>query len=440
MSSIRHWGSRRRNRRRTDATRPPFWSVRRWTLWSAPSVVVGYVLAVDLAALALVITTSRVVDIHAADFVALGILTIGSAVHVEGARGIERLREVAAEGVPYVNLKGMWTFAGVLVLPPPLAVTLIAVTYAHSWFRLRRVTTYRWLFSAATIVLAGAGAAVCLVSISPRTYPGYPTGFLGLVAVTVAGLAYWFVNYALVVGAVLLSNPDAKARNALGRLSDQLIVAGSLGLGVATASLLRHEPWFVVVLLLTILGLHRALLVGQFQTASRQDPHTGLANSVFWHEMARKELARAERTKTPLGIVFLDLDHFKTVNDTHGHPAGDQVLKAIADELRRELRTDDLVGRFGGEEFAVLLPATDLADTTATGERIRRRIEAMNTKVTTAHGEITLKGLTCSVGAATYPFTGQTLEQLILAADTATYKAKEAGRNRVVTAPTTEAE
>ena len=408
----------------------------RWSLWAAPTVVIGYVLAVDLAAFATLISTFRLIEIRPDDWLWLGILAAGSAVHVEAARGIERLREIAAEGVPYVNLKGMWTFAGVLILPPPLAIALIAFTYIHSWFRLRRVTPHRWFFSSATIVLAGAAAAICLIVISPESYPGYPPGPLGLVAVTLAGVAYWFVNYALVVGAVLLSSPSVTARDALGRLSDQLIVAGSLGLGVAAASLLRHEPWSVVVLLLTILGLHRALLVGQFQTAARTDPQTGLANTVFWHEMARKELARAERTHAPLGIVFLDLDHFKTVNDTHGHPAGDQVLKAIATELRRELRTDDLVGRFGGEEFAVLLPNTDPEDTTAAGERIRRRIASLSVTITTAHGDTTLDGLTCSVGAATFPAAGHTLEQLILAADSATYAAKKNGRNQVITAPT----
>jgi diguanylate cyclase (GGDEF)-like protein len=398
-------------------------------------VVIGYVLMVDLAAVAVLAGTASAVDVHQRDWLWLAVLAAGSAIHIEGARGIERLREVAAEGVPYVNLKGMWTFAGVLVLPPPLAGLLIALTYAHSWVRLRRVTPHRWIFSAATIVLAGAAAGVCLVAINADSYPGYPDGLTGLFAVAAAGLAYWFANYALVVGAVLLSNPNANARAALGRLSDQMIVAGSLGLGVAAASLLRNEPWMVVVLLLTILGLHRALLVGQFQAAARTDPQTGLANGVFWHELAGKELARAERTKTPLGIVFLDLDHFSTINDTYGHLAGDQVLKTVGSTLSRELRTDDLIARFGGEVFAVLLPASDTADTVATAERLLNRVEGLAVPVTTARGRTEVPKLTCSVGTATYPASGTTLEQLVLAADSATYAAKQAGRNRVETAP-----
>lgn len=431
MTSIRHWRPKRRRRRQTDAS----WSPARWALWSAPPVVLGYVLAIDLLAFAILAATAQLVDVTASDWNHLAILAVGSAVHVEAARGIERLREVAAEGVPYVNLKGMWTFAGVLILPPPLAITLIALTYAHSWFRLRRVTPHRWFFSAATIVLAGAAGAVCLAVISPAPYPGYPSGPIGLVAVSVAGLAYWFVNYALVVGAVMLSNPNGTARSALGRLPDQLIVAGSLGLGVAIAVLLVDEPWSVVVLLLTVLGLHRALLVDQFQAAARTDPNTGLANTVFWHDIARKELARAERTNTPLGVLYLDLDHFKAVNDTYGHLAGDQALKAVASELRHELRADDLVGRLGGEEFAVLLPNTTPEATSAAAERIRRRIESLIVDVTTDRGPATVDGLTCSVGAATYPDAGRALDELLLAADTATYTAKKAGRNRVITAP-----
>ncbi|WP_328989471.1 GGDEF domain-containing protein [Kribbella sp. NBC_01245] len=400
-----------------------------------PTAVLAYVLAVDLLAASAVGVSIRLVGIDSADLVRLAILAVGSAVHVEAARGIERLREVGAEGVPYTNLKGMWTFAGALLLPPPLAVVLIMSTYVHSWFRLRRVPPYRWIFSAATIVLATSAAALVLFALSPAGYPGYPSGPLGLVAIALAGLTYWFVNYALVVGAIMLSSPTTPAGQALGRLSDQLIVAGSLGLGVAIAALLIHEPWSVTVLLLTVLGLHRALLVGQFQTAAQKDPKTGLANAAFWFEMANKEFDRAKRTGSSLGVLYVDLDHFKAVNDTHGHRAGDEALKAVADALGDDVRTDDLVGRLGGEEFAILLPATSPAETKQTAERIRHRVSGLTITVTGLTGPVQLEHLTCSIGIASYPENGTTMDALMLAADTATYAAKDAGRDQVVAAP-----
>jgi diguanylate cyclase (GGDEF)-like protein len=395
----------------------------------------GYVLAVDVAALAVVAASARLVPVTSVDLVRFAVLAVGSAVHIEAARGIERLREVAAEGVPYVNLKGMWTFAAALLLPPPLTVTLIVTTYLHSWLRLRRVAVYRWAFSAATIVLACAVTAAILAAASPAGYPALPSGPVGLLVVSAAGVAYWWVNLALVAGAIVLSNPTAPAGKVLGRLSDQVIVGGSLGLGVAVAGLLVNDPWSVAVLLVTVLGLHRALLVGQLQTAANTDAKTGLVNAVCWHEIAGKELARAQRTRSPLGVLMIDLDRFKSINDTHGHLAGDQVLKAVANALRAEVRDYDLVGRFGGEEFVVLLPGVDSVEVGYAAERLRQRVAGLTVTVDGDQGRTTLGGLTCSVGAAVYPEAAGTLEGLLLAADSATYTAKDAGRNAVRIAP-----
>ncbi|WP_405059409.1 GGDEF domain-containing protein [Kribbella sp. NBC_01505] len=411
------------------------WLPTHWALWSAPRVVLGYVVAVDVLALAVVGASFVGLDIRSDDWVRFGALVIGSALHVEAGREIERLRAVVSEGTTYVNLKSMWMFAAILILPPPLALAVIAASYVHSWARMRRNPPYRGFFSASTVILGSALAVMCLRTINPDHQPGFTGGLVGLLAVTAAALAYWLINFALVVGAVLLSNPEANARKALGQLSDQFIVAGALGLGTSTAALLLYQPWLTVALLITVLGLHRALLVGQFQFAARTDPNTGLANTMFWHEIAAKTLEGAQNNNTPLGILYLDLDHFKSVNDTHGHLAGDQVLKAIAAELKHEVRTDDLVGRLGGEEFAILLPNTDVDDTLHTAERIRHRIANLVITVTAPNGKMEVDGITCSIGAATFPVSGQSLDVLLMAADTATYAAKESGRNRVVTAP-----
>ncbi len=433
MFSIRH---RRPGRRRPDRSR----ALRNWELWSIPPVLLCYVLAVDALALAAPAVAVGIDPIDSTDLVRFAILAVGSAIHIEAARGIERLREVAAEGLPYVNLKGMWTFAAVLLLPPPLAFALIVSTYLHSWLRLNRVRTYRLVFTTATVVLGSAAAAIVLQALSPDGYPGFPSGPIGLVVLVLAGLVYWCVNYGLVIGAVLLSSPETKARQMLtDHLTDHFIGLGSLGLGAATAVLLLHEPWSVAVLLVTVLGLHQGLLVGQFQAAARTDAKTKLANAVFWHEMAARELERATSTKSPLSVLYVDLDRFKPINDTYGHDAGDLVLKRVALEIEEATRADDLVGRLGGEEFAVLLPSTTPADAAEIAERVRGRIAGLRVTVPGDHGQsAVIDQLTCSVGVATFPDAADTLQLLVKAADQAQYAAKRGGRNRIVIAPSAE--
>lgn len=408
----------------------------RWGLWSQSRPVVVFVLLVDaLAVLLAVIALPTPAD--ATDTVRFAVLAVGAVLHLEAARGTERLREVAAEGVAYINLKAMWNFAAVLLLPPMLAVALVALTYTHCWLRVtRRTAVYRKVFSAATIVLAGAAALAVLAAIDPPLQLGLPEGPLGLFAMLAAAAVFWLVNHGLVVGAIVLSRPGTRIRTAIGDPSDQLVLAGSIGLGVAIASLMAHGSWLVVVLLVSVLALHRAVLVPQFRNAARHDPKTGLANAVFWHEMAGKELARAQRTGTPLGILMIDIDHFKALNDRHGHLAGDEVLKGVSRALQQGMRPYDLAGRFGGEEFVLLLPGVGVGELGYVAERIRDRISGLAVPVVGLDGEpARLGSISVSVGAAVSPADASELDRLLLAADTALLEAKEAGRNQVRLAP-----
>jgi diguanylate cyclase (GGDEF)-like protein len=130
----------------------------------------------------------------------------------------------------------------------------------------------------------------------------------------------------------------------------------------------------------------------------------------------------------------MDLDHFKDVNDHHGHVAGDLVLGAVAIGLQDEVRDHDLVGRFGGEEFVVLLAGVDSADgdeVLAIAERIRLRVAALRVEIPTPDGPLTVAGLTASIGAAVHPGHGDDVGTLMQAADAALYAAKRAGRNTV---------
>lgn len=389
-------------------------------------------LVVDLAAVALVAATARAVDVTRLDLIEFAVLVAGCLIHLEAARGIERLREVAADGTPYTNLKSMWIFAALLLVPPPFVVGVVVVTYLHAWLRVYGTTVlYRKVFSAATMVLASGGAGAILVAASPDGYPVLPSGPLGVVTLLAAAIAWWVVNFAMVVLAILLANPTTTARRALGSLSEQFVVGAALGLGVAIAAMVTFDPWLVPVLMLTVLAVHRGLLLHQFERAARTDHKTGLLNATFWHEIAGKELARCRRMRGTLGILMIDLDHFKLINDRYGHLTGDDVLRAAADAIRREVRRDDHVGRFGGEEFVVALPnvsATELADV---ADRICARVRQLTVAVDEAPDTPPASGLTCSVGVALFPDVGATLDEILLAADDALFMAKDAGRDQV---------
>lgn len=158
------------------------------------------------------------------------------------------------------------------------------------------------------------------------------------------------------------------------------------------------------------------------------DPLTGLYNRREFELRLGAEYARAARYNRALSILFLDIDHFKQVNDTHGHAAGDVVLKVLADILRRQLRANDVPARYGGEEFVVILPEITGEAAKEIAERLRRAVAATSFRLPQGH-EITL---TISIGVSCYPACGGTAPQIVDYADQALYAAKNSGRNRVV--------
>jgi diguanylate cyclase (GGDEF)-like protein len=401
-----------------------------------------YVLTVEVVTLVVLVTTARFFPITQQSWIWFGALTAAAVVHLEAARGIERIREITAEGSPYAHMQSVWYFAGVLLLPLPLLTSLIVISFGHEWFRVfrKRAIAYRKVFSACTVVLAVAAAELVLAAFHPggtQPYAALVAGPVGTAAVIVAGLLYWLVNFALVVAAIVVTNPDKPARNALGHPSDQLIIAAAVGLGFGIAVIMMERPWSTPLLLITVLALHMGLLLPQFRAAARTDSKTGLVDATFWSDMAGRELSRAQRLSSTLGVLILDLDHFKLINDRYGHLAGDEVLRAVADAIRQVVRNYDLVSRFGGEEFAVLLPGVDAAQVESTAERIRFGISILNVDVVDRTGaKQTISGLTCSVGASVFPETAKELSPLLLAADEALYQAKNTGRDRTKLAAT----
>ena len=163
------------------------------------------------------------------------------------------------------------------------------------------------------------------------------------------------------------------------------------------------------------------------QLATR-DGLTGLYNHRAFYALLRDELARAKRFQRPVSLLLLDIDHFKRVNDTHGHLAGDAVLRGLGELLGREVRATDRVCRYGGEESTVILPETDLAAAARFAERLRAAVEAQPFDVDAG---VPLR-MTVSIGVASWPAHADNAQALVAAADAAMYAAKEGGRNRVV--------
>ena len=169
------------------------------------------------------------------------------------------------------------------------------------------------------------------------------------------------------------------------------------------------------------------ILQEQLRNQAVHDPLTGLYNRRYLDETIKRELARAARYKQPVGIVMCDLDHFKLVNDTYGHLAGDEVLRVFAGLLKKHARGSDIVCRFGGEEFVLFLPDMPSAVAYQRAEQLRTELAAKPI----TFGAAVIR-VTASFGVATFPENGQTMDSLIGAVDAAMYQAKEAGRDRVV--------
>jgi diguanylate cyclase (GGDEF)-like protein len=180
------------------------------------------------------------------------------------------------------------------------------------------------------------------------------------------------------------------------------------------------------------IAIENARLFEEVQRLAVTDDLTGLKNRRGFFDVARRELERATRTGRPLSALMLDIDGFKRVNDTYGHAVGDEVLRHLAERCRRAVRDIDLVGRYGGEEFAVLLPETDLKTALEVAERVRSSIG--DTPFDTEVGPLPIR---VSVGLALLEDDSeQTVESLLDRADTAMYLVKQAGGDDVRSAET----
>ncbi len=410
-------------------------AVAHWPLWDLPRWLVFFVLTVIAVDLAAIGAAASVTGVRAHDLALFGLLLACTALAVEFTR------KAGEQGGMIKDVQGVWELPVAILLPPLYALLAPIVRLSLVQWRVRRAPPYRRVFSCASIGLSYGAASLFFHGLSGVVIPaGGGTlqrgmAWTALVAATV--LVRTVLNKAMIMTAAKGTNPGAQVlkevfgRESLYNDTAEACISVLVSYGVA------GNPVLAPVALPVVTLLQRSLRHAQLLNDSRTDSKTGLLNAATWEAEATAEVARAVRTGSPLAVALLDLDRFKQVNDTYGHLAGDQVLKEIAHMLRAVLREYDLAGRFGGEEFALLLPQTRSAD----AFRIAERVRASTARLTIiAPGEAGGERVhvTVSVGVAALDAGGRRrLAELMAMADAALYRAKASGRDQVQMISTT---
>ncbi|MEO3796397.1 GGDEF domain-containing protein [Nonomuraea sp. B10E15] len=343
-----------------------------------------------------------------------------------GAVCIEATRRLGMPAGVARDLLSAWWLPVALLLPPVYALFSPIVLQILLQVRVKATVLYRRVFSSAAIGLAGCMASLAFHHVVDDPW-ALSQGDGGPIFHAVAAAALFsLLNISLIAIAAHTADPETPWREVLWNKESLLLDIVELCLGVTVSIGCGVNPVLLLLALPPVVLLQRSLLHAQLQAAARTDAKTGLLNAAAWQREADTEIVRARRTGDTLALLIIDIDHFKRVNDAHGHLVGDQVLVGVAATLRSQLRDYDVVGRFGGEEFVVLLPGADIHEARRVAERLRTRTGHM-----AVPADDTLIRVTVSVGVALMSVHGDDLIELLAAADLALYRAKELGRDRV---------
>ncbi len=411
-------------------------NVRAWPIWALPRSLTVFIVAVIVADVAAIAVSATISSLRAHDLLVFGVLLACNATTVELTR---RASEPDAGAVK--DVYAIWELPAVILLPPVYALFMPVVRFALIQWRVKRAPVYRRIFSGAAVSLGYGAASLTFRSGTHLVLGGQQVPLhhvsVWIVLVAVCGIVQWAVNQALVVTAIKASAPETRLKEVLfggGSLHNdvtELCVAILATLAIAMSLL------SVVIVLPLVTMLQRSFRHAQLLKDARSDSKTGLLNAATWERESKAEVARAVRTRTPLAVTLIDIDRFKRVNDTYGHMVGDQVIKEIARTLNHLLRDYDLSGRFGGEEFSLLLPQTRAVDALRIAERVRANIAGLCIIAPAASGGERVH-VTVSIGVAALDSGGhRELAELLAAADAALYRAKAGGRDQVQMISTT---
>ena len=412
----------------------PLGSLRSWQVWDLRGPLRCYVIAVPVlyaGAFAYAATATTWQLRHALVFAALVACGI---VVTEANRSVREPQGTLAR-----DLQSVWYLAIAISLPPWYALAAPIPLAVHKLWRTRRMLIYRRIFSHAAIGLAYGLASVIFHSL-PASVVGTSPGtgrhaLYWVLAVAVCGMIGTLVNYGFILVAIRLSDPDAKIRDLVGNRESLTADVLELSLAVALALVVAINPVLMALALPTVVLCRRYLMQAQLLAQARIDAKTGLLNAGTWQREAAAEFYRARRSDAPLALVMVDIDHFNSVNETAGLAAGDQVLQGIARTVTQNLQGSGLVGRFGGEQFAILLPQTGETEARRMAERLRDHIAGEPIAIEDGSHAGFVFRLTVSIGIAILDRSRRALTELIGAADTALREAKTTGRNKVCVVP-----
>ncbi len=414
---------------------PRMTAVSDWALWRLPRWIIVLVLPVIAANLAAIGITAPLTTFREHDLVLFGVLLTCTAIAVEWSRRAKEQHGMSKD------VQGVWEFPVAILLPPLFALLVPISRLALTQWRVSRAPLHRRVFSCASIGLSYFAASLAFRGLS-RLTAGAAGGALGrdlrwTLLVALSAIIMSAVNKAFIMTAVKGTDRTVRIRTQVfdrePLYNDIAEMCISVLLTYAVAGNLFLAPAALPVITL----LQRSLRHAQLLNDSRADSKTGLLNAATWEHEAAAEVGRAVRTKSALALALLDIDRFKVINDTYGHLVGDQVIKEIARTLNGMLREYDLAGRFGGEEFSLLLPQTRAVDAFRIAERVRARIAALSIIAPGATGGERVH-VTVSIGVAALDSGSvRKLAELMAAADAALYRAKAGGRDQVQMISTT---
>ncbi|ANZ37142.1 diguanylate cyclase [Lentzea guizhouensis] len=395
--------------------------MRDWPVWTLRRRALGYWLLIDGSALAVVVYVIVSSDQPSPSEIARFAAIAGTAGAVIILSSIYSHRIGETERNPWAAHLSYLT-AGIVTLPPNLLVLLLFGPALHCLLT-QRPESHRWVFTL---------SATALSVFATRYLLGWANPHAGLLLMVFAATFLLVLRAALIAVGLKLRRPSGTFEETVGEPIDAVLGIVAVSIGGLMGCVAEANAVHALIAGPPLALLERAAQLPQWRRSAQRDAKTGLANAVHWDTRARYELTKASARKRPTAVMLLDLDHFKRVNDEVGHLAGDAALAAISLLLRGTVRRGDLVGRFGGEEFVVLLPEATPEEAESVAERVRKAVAALRVPTMGTDGKPhELRGLTVSIGVSTTLRFGYELPDLLVAADAALLAAKAYGRNLV---------